>query len=244
MLAGDARLGYRGDSMQDTVLIVEDEPDVVDLLRYNLGKSGFEVMIAVSGDRGLELARTKRPDIIILDLMLPGMTGQEVCRALKNDPDTEVIPIVMLTAKGEPHERVKGLELGADDYVTKPFSPRELVLRVQVLLKRHRVVPRSETIQVGGVYLDKTNFEARLDGKRLELTTTEFKLLSVLIERRGKTLSRKTLLADVWGYQNTSIDTRTVDTHMRRLREKLAKYSGRLETIRGEGYRFTAVIED
>lgn len=230
--------------MQDTVLIVEDEPDVVDLLRYNLGKSGFEVMIAVSGDRGLELARTKRPDIIILDLMLPGMTGQEVCRALKKDPETELIPIVMLTAKGEPEERVKGLELGADDYVTKPFSPRELVLRVQALLKRHRVVPRSETIRVSGVYLDKTNFEARLDGKRMELTTTEFKLLSVLIERRGKTLSRETLLADVWGYQNTSIDTRTVDTHMRRLREKLGKYSGRLETIRGEGYRFTAVIED
>lgn len=244
MLAEDARLGYRGDSMQDTVLIVEDEPDVVDLLRYNLGRAGFDVLIAVSGDRGLEMARAQRPDIIILDLMLPGMTGQEVCRALKNDPDTEVIPIVMLTAKGEPEERVKGLELGADDYVTKPFSPRELVLRVQALLKRHRVVPRSETVQLAGIYLDKTNFEARLDGKRLDLTTTEFKLLSVLIERRGKTLTRETLLTDVWGYQTASIDTRTVDTHMRRLREKLGKYSGRLETIRGEGYRFAAVAED
>ncbi len=230
--------------MQDTVLIVEDEPDVVDLLRYNLGRAGFDVLIAVSGDRGLEMARKQRPDIIILDLMLPGMTGQEVCRALKNDPDTEVIPIVMLTAKGEPEERVKGLELGADDYVTKPFSPRELVLRVQALLKRHRVVPRSETVQLAGIYLDKTNFEARLDGKRLDLTTTEFKLLSVLIERRGKTLTRETLLTDVWGYQTASIDTRTVDTHMRRLREKLGKYSGRLETIRGEGYRFAAVAED
>ena len=230
--------------MQDTVLIVEDEPDVVDLLRYNLGRAGFDILIAVSGDRGLEMARTQRPDIIILDLMLPGMTGQEVCRALKNDPDTEVIPIVMLTAKGEPEERVKGLELGADDYVTKPFSPRELVLRVQALLKRHRVVPRSETVQLAGIYLDKTNFEARLDGKRIDLTTTEFKLLSVLIERRGKTLTRETLLTDVWGYQTASIDTRTVDTHMRRLREKLGKYSGRLETIRGEGYRFAAVAED
>ena len=244
MLAENERLGYRGESMQDTVLIVEDEPDVVDLLRYNLGRAGFDVLIAVSGDRGLEMARKQRPDIIILDLMLPGMTGQEVCRALKNDPDTEVIPIVMLTAKGEPDERVKGLELGADDYVTKPFSPRELVLRVQALLKRHRVVPRSETVQLAGIYLDKTNFEARLDGKRLDLTTTEFKLLSVLIERRGKTLTRETLLTDVWGYQTASIDTRTVDTHMRRLREKLGKYSGRLETIRGEGYRFAAVAED
>ena len=236
--------GIAGIAMQDTVLVVEDEPDVVDLVRYNLGKAGFQVLIAVAGDHGLDLARTMRPDIIVLDLMLPGMTGQEVCRALKTDTSTAGIPIVMLTARGEPHERVKGLELGADDYVAKPFSPRELVLRVQAILKRHRVVPRSETIQAGGIYLDKTSFEARLDGRRFELTTTEFKLLSVMIERRGRTLSRETLLADVWGYQNTSMDTRTVDTHMRRLREKLGKYSGRLETIRGEGYRFNAVAGD
>ena len=244
MLAKLAVLGYRGGCMPDTVLVVEDEPDVVDILRYNLGRSGFQVLIAVTGDRGLEMAREMRPDIIVLDLMLPGMTGHEVCRALKSDANTEVIPIVMLTAKGEPHERVKGLELGADDYVTKPFSPRELVLRVQALLKRLRVMPRSETIQVEGIYLDKTSFEARLEGRRLSLTTTEFKLLSVMLERRGKTLSRETLLADVWGYQNSSMDTRTVDTHMRRLREKLGKNSGRLETIRGEGYRFNAVAED
>lgn len=230
--------------MQDIVLVVEDEPDVVDLLRYNLGRAGFQVLIATSGDRGLEMAREARPDIIVLDLMLPGMTGQEVCRALKGDANTEAIPIVMLTAKGEPDERVKGLELGADDYVTKPFSPRELVLRIQALLKRHRMVPRSEVIQVEGIYLDKTNFESRLDGRRFDLTTTEFKLLCLMLERRGKTLSREILLADVWGYQNTTIDTRTVDTHMRRLREKLGKYSGRLETIRGEGYRFNAVAVD
>jgi two-component system phosphate regulon response regulator PhoB len=230
--------------MQDTVLVVDDEPDVVDLLRYNLGKAGFAVLVAVSGDRGLDMARQMRPDIIVLDLMLPGMSGHEVCRALKGDANTEGIPVLMLTAKGELHERVKGLELGADDYVTKPFSPRELVLRVQALLKRHRVMPRSGTLRVEGITLDKTKFEARLDGLRLDLTTTEFKLLSVLLERRGRTLSRETLLADVWGYQNTSLDTRTVDTHMRRLREKLGGYSGRLETIRGEGYRFNAVAED
>jgi two-component system phosphate regulon response regulator PhoB len=230
--------------MQDTVLVVDDEPDVVDLLRYNLGKAGFEVLVAVSGDRGLDMARQMRPDIIVLDLMLPGMSGHEVCRALKGDANTEGIPVLMLTAKGELHERVKGLELGADDYVTKPFSPRELVLRVQALLKRHRIMPRSGTLRVEGISLDKTKFEARLDGLRLDLTTTEFKLLSVLLERRGRTLSRETLLADVWGYQNTSLDTRTVDTHMRRLREKLGGYSGRLETIRGEGYRFNAVAED
>lgn len=229
--------------MQDSVLIVEDETDVVDLLRYNLGRAGFQVLIASSGDVGLEMARKMRPDLIVLDLMLPGMSGHEVCRALKGDANTEVIPIVMLTAKSEAHERVKGLELGADDYVTKPFSPRELVLRVQALLRRHRIVPRSELLEVEGIYLDKTNFEAKLDGKRFELTTTEFKLLSVMLERRGRTLSRDTLLSDVWGYQNAAIDTRTVDTHMRRLREKLGRYSNRLETIRGEGYRFNAVAD-
>lgn len=229
--------------MQDTVLVVEDEADVVDLLRYNLERADFEVLIAMTGDLGLAMAREKRPDLIVLDLMLPGMNGHEVCRALKGDPNTEVIPILMLTAKGEPNERVKGLELGADDYVTKPFSPRELVLRVQALLKRHRLVPRTEIVEVAGIYLNKTNFEARLDGKRFDLTTTEFKLLSLMLERRGRTLTRETLLSDVWGYQNAAIDTRTVDTHMRRLREKLGKYSGRLETIRGEGYRFNAVAE-
>jgi len=229
--------------MRDTVLVVEDEADVVDLLRYNLEHAGFEVEIAMTGDQGLCIAREKRPDIIVLDLMLPGLNGHEVCSALKGDPNTEAIPIVMLTAKGEPHERVRGLELGADDYVTKPFSPRELVLRLQALLKRQRIVPRSGTIEVEGVYLDKANFEARLDGARFDLTMTEFKLLGLLLERRGRTLTRETLLSEVWGYQNTSLDTRTVDTHMRRLREKLGKYSGRLETIRGEGYRFNAVAD-
>ncbi|MBE2205081.1 MAG: response regulator [Chthoniobacterales bacterium] len=229
--------------MKDSILIVEDEPDVVDLLRYNLERAGFSVMTAATGDRGLEMARANRPDLIILDLMLPGMTGQEICRALKKDPETEPLLIVMLTAKGQSEDRVKGLELGADDYMAKPFSPRELVLRVQALLKRLRTVPRSATLQISGISLDKTNFEARLDGQRLDLTTTEFKLLGLLIERRGKTLSRETLLTDVWKYQNASVDTRTVDTHIRRVREKLGKYAGRLETVRGEGYRFSAEVE-
>jgi len=225
--------------MQDSVLIVEDEADVVDLLRYNLSRAGFDVLIANTGDEGLDLARKNRPDIVVLDLMLPGMNGHEVCRELKGDANTAAIPIVMLTAKGEPHERVKGLELGADDYVTKPFSPRELVLRVQALLRRLRTTPRTEVVEVEGLYLDKNNFEARIDGKRLDLTTTEFKLLSLMLEMRGRTMSREKLLSDVWGYQS-AIDTRTVDTHMRRLREKLGPYSARLETIRGEGYRFNA----
>jgi len=226
--------------MEDTVLVVEDEADVAALLRYNLTRAGFRVIISEEGDRGLVLAREKRPDVIVLDLMLPGLTGHEVCHALKGDPNTASIPIVMLTAKGEPHERVKGLELGADDYVTKPFSPREVVLRVQALLRRLRATARTEIVEVEGLCLNKSAFEASRDGQRLDLTTTEFKLLSLLLERRGHTLSRETLLKEVWGYA-ASIDSRTVDTHMRRLREKLDNYSDRLETIRGEGYRFNAV---
>ena len=224
-------------AMEDTVLIVEDESDVVDLLRYNLTKAGFAVLIAPDGLTGLELARKNRPDVIILDLMLPGMDGHSICKALKHDPHTEAIPILMLTAKSQPDERVKGLEIGADDYVTKPFSPRELVLRVQGLLRRMRTSTRSDLLELDEFILDKNAFEVRLEGQRLELTTTEFKLLTLMIERRGRTLSRETLLSDVWGYQNT-IDTRTVDTHMRRLREKLGKHAARLETVRGEGYRF------
>ena len=223
--------------MEDTVLIVEDEADVVDLLRYNLSKAGFAVLIASDGLTGLDMARTKRPDVVILDLMLPGIDGHSICKALKKDPNTEPIPILMLTAKGQPEERVKGLEIGADDYVTKPFSPRELVLRVQALIRRVRVSTRNDVLEIDGFVLDKNAFEVRLEGERLDLTTTEFKLLALLIERRGRTQSRESLLADVWGYQN-AIDTRTVDTHMRRLREKMRTHSGRLETVRGEGYRF------
>jgi two-component system phosphate regulon response regulator PhoB len=228
--------------MQDTVLVIEDEADVVDLLRYNLNRAGFAVLIANTGRKGLEAARKSRPDIVVLDLMLPEMPGEEVCRTLKRDADTERIPIVMLTAKSEASERVHGLEIGADDYVTKPFSPRELVLRVQGLLRRMRANLRAEIIELDDFFVDKNNFEIRLDTHRLDLTTTEFKLLTLMIERRGRTQSREQLLFDVWGYQN-AIDTRTVDTHMRRLREKLGRHSGRLETVRGEGYRFNTLPE-
>jgi len=226
--------------MTETVLIVEDEQDVVDLLRYNLNRAGFGVSIAENGLRGLEKARAERPDVIILDLMMPEMTGEKVCKALKEDASTAGIPIIMLTAKDQPGDRITGFELGADDYVPKPFSPRELVLRVQALLRRLQTSNRGETIEVDGFLVDKGAFEIRLDGVRLDLTTTEFKLLTLLVDRRGRTQSRETLLFDVWGYQNV-IDTRTVDTHMRRLREKLGAHANRLETVRGEGYRFSAV---
>lgn len=226
--------------MEETVLVVEDERDVVDLLRYNLNKAGFAVLIATDGLKGLEMARQNRPDVIILDLMLPGMNGHAVCKALKGDPDTESLPIIMLTAKGEPGERVQGLEMGADDYVTKPFSTKELVLRVKALMRRTKSGRGGEVLEVEPFTVNKSAFEIRLEGERLDLTTTEFKLLTLLIERRGRIQSRETLLFDVWGYQN-AIDTRTVDTHMRRLREKLGIHSSRLETIRGEGYRFNAL---
>jgi two-component system phosphate regulon response regulator PhoB len=226
--------------MAETVLVVEDEQDVVDLLRYHLNRAGFAVSIAGTGLLGLEKARTERPDVIILDLMLPEMHGEKVCKALKEDASTAAIPIIMLTAKGLPDERIQGLELGADDYVAKPFSPKELVLRVQALLRRLRKSEQGNNLEVDEFLVDKGTFEVRLSGERLELTTTEFKLLTLLIEKRGRTQSRETLLYDVWGYRN-AIDTRTVDTHMRRLREKLGGHAARLETVRGEGYRFSAL---
>jgi two-component system phosphate regulon response regulator PhoB len=226
--------------MEDTVLVVEDETDVVDLVRYNLKRAGFKVLVANTGDAGLKAVRANRPDVVVLDLMLPGMTGIEVCKALKQDKETAHIPVVMLTAKDEEKDRVKGLETGADDYIGKPFSPRELVLRVQAVLRRLRTATTSALVELDGIVLDKSNLQAKVDGDRLDLTTTEFKLLIALIDNRGRTLSRDVLLRDVWGYA-PGVDTRTVDTHMRRLREKLGPYAPRLETIRGEGYRFNAI---
>jgi len=169
--------------------------------------------------------------------MLPQMNGIEVCKALRKGTQTSTIPILLLTAKAEPSERIAGLELGIDDYITKPFSPRELVLRIQNVLRRLRPVQNPSLVVVDEFCLDKANFEISLSGRRLQLTTTEFKLLALLVERRGRTLSRETLLQDVWGYEN-AIDTRTVDTHVRRLREKLGPASNRIATVRGEGYRF------
>jgi two-component system phosphate regulon response regulator PhoB len=223
--------------MRDTVLVVDDEPDVVDLVRYHLHRAGFDVLIALTGPSGLSKAAESRPDAIVLDIMLPQMTGIEVFKALRDSTDTAGIPILLLTAKAEPAERIAGLELGIDDYITKPFSPRELVLRVQNVLRRLRNARTSSVVTVDEFCLDKGNFEISVSGRRLQLTTTEFKLLALLVERRGRTLSRETLLQDVWGYEN-AIDTRTVDTHVRRLREKLGLAANRIATVRGEGYRF------
>jgi two-component system phosphate regulon response regulator PhoB len=226
--------------MGATILIVDDEPDVADLLKYHLHRAGYLTLTAGTGAKALEIARNARPEAIVLDLMLPGMSGLEVCRELRKNPDTASLGVLMLTAKGQPTERINGLETGADDYVTKPFSPKEVVLRVQALVRRTQAAREGGgVVESGDIRIDKGSFEIMLAGQRLELTTTEFKLLCLLVERRGRVQSRDVLLKDVWGYEN-SIDTRTVDTHIRRLREKLGGSADRIETMRGEGYRFAA----
>ena len=227
------------DAKQDTVLIIEDEADMLELVRYNMDKSGLLVLTARDGRSGLKKARVEVPDVIVLDLMLPTMSGEDVCRELKAGALTAAIPVIMLTAKAQPEERIAGLELGADDYVAKPFSPRELVLRVQGLLRRQRAPGAGDTLAFGPFELDRGTFEVRLEGDRLDLTAIEFKLLAALMEKRGAPLTRGDLLRDVWGYRNP-IDSRTVDTHMRRLRAKLGCHSGCLATVRGEGYCFKA----
>jgi two-component system phosphate regulon response regulator PhoB len=216
------------------ILIIEDESDVADLLTLTLRKAGFKMSTASDGASGLQKARDDRPDFVILDLMLPKMSGLEVCRILKSDGATSPIPILMLTAKAEEIDRIVGLEFGADDYVTKPFSPREIVLRIQAILRRGETP--SESLTAGPISIDPGRHEVRVNGKQVHLTSLEFKLLRALIQRRGRVQGRDRLLNDVWGYESV-IDTRTVDTHVRRLREKLGKGGDAIETVRGFGYR-------
>ncbi len=220
------------------ILIVDDETDVVDMLVMSLRSAGFTVNAVEDGPSALVRARSEPPSLIILDLMLPQMPGLEVCRALKSDPVLHGVPIIMLTAKAEEVDKIVGLELGADDYITKPFSPRELVLRVNRSLRRvkDKVVTGAERIMIGGLLLDHGRYEVSVDGERIDLTATEFKLLALLMDRKGRVQARDRLLNDVWGYESV-IDTRTVDTHIRRLREKLGSAAGYLETVRGVGYR-------
>jgi phosphate regulon transcriptional regulator PhoB len=226
--------------MKQAILVVDDEPDVVDLVRSNLEAAGFKVFAASDGAAAIERARSDAPALIVLDLMLPELSGSEVCKLLKRDPSTAAIPIIMLTAKAEEIDRVVGLELGADDYVTKPFSPRELVLRVKSVLRRAAGggEEKADVLKVGDITVDQSRCRAFVRGKPVELTATEFKLLAMLLERRGVVQSREKLLNDVWGY-DVAIESRTVDTHMRRLREKLGRAADCIETVRGFGYRIT-----
>ena len=219
------------------ILIVEDENDVVDLLTLNLRKAGgFLISKAGDGATGLTKARAEKPDLIILDLMLPKMPGLEVCKILKSEAATRHIPILMLTARAEEIDRVVGLECGADDYVTKPFSPREIVLRIKAILRRGTAEEADDRLSAGPITIDPARHEVLVNGKRVELTSLEFKLLRTLMQRRGRVQERDRLLNEVWGYESV-IDTRTVDTHVRRLREKLGKAGDVIETVRGFGYR-------
>ncbi len=219
------------------ILIIEDEQDVVDMLTLALSKAGgFTVTTAADGASGLRQARAEPPALIILDLMLPKMPGLEVCKALKGDAATRPIPIIMLTAKAEEIDRIVGLEVGADDYVTKPFSPREIVLRMKAILRRGKGEVVEEKLTVGPITVDPARHHVAVGGKTVRLTTVEFKLLSMLMLRRGRVQARDRLLNEVWGYESL-IDTRTVDTHVRRLRKKLGKAADAIETVRGFGYR-------
>jgi DNA-binding response OmpR family regulator len=227
--------------MKAKILVVDDEPDLVELIDANLTAAGFDVLMTDNGATALQQARALQPQLILLDVMLPELDGLEVCKLLRHDPATGSIPIIMLTARAAEIDRVVGLELGADDYITKPFSMRELVLRVKKLLQRQPAREAQEAvegqIQLGGLRIDKPRHRASFQGRVLDLTLTEFKLAAILAERRGRVQSREQLLRDVWGYNNM-IDTRTVDTHMRRLRAKLGPAAKLLDTVRGVGYRF------
>lgn len=226
---------------REAILVVEDDEDILELLTFNLEAAGYEVLTASDGQDGLVTARRRKPQLVLLDLMLPRMDGLEVCRELKRDPETSGIPVIMLTARGDEVDRIVGLELGADDYVVKPFSPRELVLRAKAVLKRSGGdSEESRNIwQHEGLVVDLEAHKAVIDGEETALTATEFKLLTELLRRRGRVQSRDQLLNTVWGYEFEGY-ARTVDTHVRRLRQKLGRYAALVETVRGVGYRFKA----
>ena len=221
------------------ILVIEDESDLQQVLDYNLRQTGHDVIAAALGQEGLRLAREHRPDLVVLDLMLPDLAGTEVCKALKRDPATRHIPVLMLTAKGEEIDRVLGFELGAEDYVVKPFSVRELLLRIQALLAR-RNAGRAEhdaPLAFDVLRIDEAARRAWVEGREIELTPIEFKLLLTLCQRRNRVQTRAALLDEVWGI-DAELTTRTVDTHVKRLREKLGPARDYIQTVRSVGYRF------
>ena len=224
------------------ILIVEDEQDISDLIGFNLQRAGYEVIKAHDGITGTETALRERPDLIVLDLMLPGRDGYGVFRELKRDPRAASIPVIMLTARAQTEDRIQGLEAGADDYLTKPFSPKELLLRVQAILKRAEAPPGSVDFTHGPFRFDKNAVKFYIENEPSELTATEFKLLLFLCERAGKAQDRNDLLRTVWGYSD-SAHSRTLDTHMKRLRQKLGNHGSWIETIRGVGYQVARAVE-
>lgn len=225
--------------MAAKVLVVDDEKDILDLVRHHLEKEGFHCLQASNGGAALRLARESRPDLLILDLMLPGLDGLEVCRRLRRESPTARLPIIMLTAKAEEVDRVVGLEVGADDYIVKPFSPRELVARVKAILRRTQEPAAPHTIRVGDLEINEGGHQITIRGKAVELTAKEFGLLCALVRANGRVLNREQLLETVWGYAEAAeIESRTVDVHVRRVREKLGPEARRIVTVKGVGYRF------
>jgi DNA-binding response OmpR family regulator len=225
--------------MASRILIVEDEPDIVELLVYNLHQAGFQTDAVLNGATALERVKIEPPDLVLLDLLLPEVDGLEVCRTLKRDSETVGIPIIMLTAKGEAIDRIVGLELGADDYITKPFSPREVLLRIRAVLRRAPNIPRnkpSNQIQIDDLKIDLDRHQVFSDGSVIDLTATEFKILSLFAHSPGRVFTRSILMDAVWGQEYYGIE-RTMDTHVSRLRRKLGRFGERIETVHGVGYR-------
>ena len=221
---------------KQTLLVVEDEADIRELLVFNLSREGYTVLEAADGREGLALARSRQPDLIVLDVMLPGMDGFSVCRELEKGTDTVRIPVIMLTARGETVDRILGLELGADDYMVKPFHVRELLLRIRAILRRQNQAATSSVRSRHGVCVDGEAHKVTVDGQPVDFTATEFRLLDDLLAHPGRVRTREELLAAVWGYQFEGY-ARTVDTHVRRLRGKLGSAAALVETVRGVGYR-------
>jgi len=223
---------------KEKILIVEDEKDIVKMLEYNLKKDGYSTLSARNGEDAIDSAKRSQPNLILLDLMLPGMDGLEVCRTLKAERKTSNIPIIMLTAKSQESDKIVGLELGADDYVTKPFSPRELIARIKAVLRRGKE-KLPELFKLGGLEIDFSKIAVTVKDKPVELTAKEFELLKTLIKAKGRVLSRDHLLDTIWGFDQASeIQTRTVDVHIRTLRKKLKSESKYIVTVKNYGYRF------
>lgn len=225
--------------MAATVLVVDDEKDLLDLVTYHLEKAGLKSLAARDGETALQIAKDRLPDLIVLDLMLPGLDGLEICRKLRKEPKTAHMAIIMLTAKAEEVDRIVGLEMGADDYMVKPFSPRELVARIKAVLRRGQSYESVGAHRFGELQVDEGKHQVLVSGRVVELTVKEFDLLCALMKAKGRVLSRDQILETVWGYSNAvEIESRTVDVHVRRLREKLTTEQFRIVTVKGVGYRF------
>ncbi len=225
--------------MSHRILVCDDEPDITALVAYHLAKAGYRVSTAASGPEALKAAREERPDVVVLDLMLPGLSGYEILKELRAREETRDVGVILLTARRDEPDRIKGLSLGADDYLTKPFSPQELTLRVAALLRRLAApsVSSGSSVTAGDLVIDRSAHRVVLNGTEIQLTATEYKLLDMLVERRGRVQSRERLLQDVWLHQ-PDMQTRTVDMHIQRLRSKLGDHANLIETVRGFGYRF------